>query len=120
MLSAFIEHRHYNADTASLSAYSTDNALKILEMIVRAHRNRLTVHLVGNAVVKHVANNVNVISSQRLMNGALCFTAAETGARRIDKEGAFGIVATPLLQVGIDLCCKVLTSTHSNYAQIAK
>ena len=63
VLSSLVKHRHNNVDSASLTADSANNSLKILEMIIGAHRHGHAVHIIGYAVIEYVAKNVNVVTS---------------------------------------------------------
>ena len=116
MLSALVEHRHYNADTASLTANSTDNSLKILKMVVGTHGYGLTVHIILYTVIEDVTYNINVVTSEGMVNSALCLTAAKSGAGRVYEEGSIVVVTTPFLEVKIYLFCEILAALHADYA----
>ena len=119
MLSSLVKHRHYNADSARLTAYCTDRSLDILKMIVRTHRNGLTVHIISHAMVEYVRDNVNVVTSQGVMNVALCLSASETRADCIYQKRTLGIVATPFLEIKINLVCEILASLHADNAKLS-
>ena len=63
VLSAFIKHRHYNGYSSRLAAERRYYALQILVMVIGAHGDGLTVHFIGYAVIKAVADDVCVKSS---------------------------------------------------------
>ena len=46
-----------------LTADCTNNSLEVLKMIIGTHWDRLTVHVVGNTVIKDVTYNINVVTS---------------------------------------------------------
>ena len=57
----------------------------------------------GITVVKHIADNVKVVSSERLVQERLCLTCAKSGTINVNKEGLLATVTTPFLQIVIDL-----------------
>jgi hypothetical protein len=113
MLSALVKHRHNNADPASLAADGTYNSLKVLEMIVGTHRYCTTVHIVGDTVIENVAYNINVVTSEGVMNSSLRLTAAESRAHTVNKECTVIIVSAPILEIKINLLCEILAASHS-------
>ena len=120
MLTAFVQHRHNHGNTARLALDSSDNAFQVLEMIVRAHRNLDTAHIVGNTVVEAIGNDVYIPSAHRLMDQSLCLAGTETGAICIDHVCSrfIAVVVAPFLQVSIDLIHKLLTAAHTDDSQL--
>ena len=80
VLSSLIEHRHNNRNSARLTLNSTNNTLKISEMLIGGHRNCSTSHLIGDTVVKGVTDDHDVKTSDRLLKKSLCLTRTETRA----------------------------------------
>ena len=81
VLPALVEHRHYNRNAARLAADRADHSLQVLEVVVGAHRNIHSVHLVGHAVIKAVADDVDVLTAHRLQN--MSFRLAGAEARQV-------------------------------------
>jgi hypothetical protein len=88
-------------------------------MIVRTHRNGVTVHIIGYAVIEDVTDDINVVTSERMMNSSLCLTAAESRAGGVDEEGAVTVMVTPFLKVKVHLACEILASLHTNYTEFS-
>ena len=86
MLSALVKHRHNNTDSTCLAAYSTNDSFKILKMLIGTHRHGNTVHIICYAVIKYVTNDIYVVSTKRLLDSSLSFTAAESGTGGIYQE----------------------------------
>ena len=80
VLPPFVEHRHDDVDPAGLAVGGGNHPLQVSEMVIGAHRHRHPVHLVGDAVVKAVDQDKNVVAADGLLQCALCLAVAETGA----------------------------------------
>ena len=95
MLSALIEEWHDDSDSSCLTAYSSDDSLKILVVVIRGHVVYISGHLVGERVVCHIDHAENIGSANRFIYDSLCFTASETRACAVEKVGV-NIVAAVL------------------------
>jgi len=118
MLTSAIKHGHNYGNSAGLTADSADNSLKIAIVIVGAHGNGLTVHLVGNTVIEAVNDNVNVVTAHRLTNEAFAFAGTETGAIGFNDEAFIFYVPAPFLKIIINFSGKLLSSLHSYDAKL--
>ena len=92
VLSALVQHGHDYVDTSCLAADGADDSLQIGKMIVGTHGNGLTVHLIGDAVIEHVANNEYVSAAHSIVKQTLTLAASETGTFRSDREALIGAV----------------------------
>jgi hypothetical protein len=88
-------------------------------MVVGAHGNLLTVHLVGNSVVKHVADYVKVMTSERLMDKTLCLARAKSGAVGVNEEALVPSVASPFSEIVVNLRRKLLAASHAYHAKFS-
>lgn len=120
MLTSAVKHRHNYRNSARLTTDSADNSLKITEMIIGAHGYSLAVHLVGNAVVEAVNDDIYVVAAHRLTNKALTLTGTETRAISLNNKAFVLYVPTPLLKVIIYLCGKLLSSLHGDNTKLTK
>ena len=118
VLSALIEHGHNDRDTARLALDSSDDTLEVCEMLVGGHRDISASHLIGDTVVKGVADDHNVKTSDRLLKKCLCLTRAEAGAIDLYEIG-FVSVAT-FSEIIVNAVGKSLASLHCNYAKLTK
>ena len=78
VLSALIKHGHNNGYSVSFAAYCGNRSFKVGKMLVRTHGNCLTVHIVGHAVVEHIAYNKNIVTANGLVKRAFAFARAES------------------------------------------
>ena len=127
VLTAFIEVRHDDRDALGLLALGGDDALEVLEVVVRRHGHVHAVHAVGVGIVGHVAENVEVIAAYALTDDGLAFAGREAGAVGVQQEvaaqiagigqqnliGVFGFFF-PLNQIGVDLFAQALAAVHGN------
>ena len=119
VLSALIEHRHDDRDSSRLAADGADDALEILIVVVRAHRDSHAVHLVGHAVVEHVADDIHVSAAHGLVNQPLCLARTETGAVCLCDVGLILHMTAPVLDVVVYLCGKRLASAHTDNTEFS-
>ena len=123
VLAAFIQIGHDNRQTAGLAADSRDDALQILEMIVGRHVVRVAVKLVGQAVIADIHHQVQIVSADGIVDGALGLSGSEPGRVRRDQirvalisgEGDIGFVlqiaaVAPFYKVIVDLAAEVLAA----------
>ena len=123
MLAALIEVGHNYGDTAGFSTDSSDDALQILEMVVRGHVVGVIVQVVSQTVIAHIHHQIKVISADRSFDGALSFSGTKPGCVSLNQigvtfiagEGDVGLVlqivaVTPLDQIVVDLFTKLLTA----------
>ena len=120
VLTSAVKHRHNYGNSACLTADSTDNSLEIAIVIIGAHGYGLTVHLVGNTVVKAVNDDINVVTAHGLPNKSLTFAGTETRAISLNNEAFILYVPTPLLEVIVYLCGKLLSSLHGDNTKLTK
>ena len=78
-LEALIEIRHDDSDSTGLALDSRDHTFEVGEMVVRRHVVLETEHLVGLAVIDDIHQDVEVHTSDRLIQYALAFTCPEAG-----------------------------------------
>ena len=74
VLAALIEERHNDIDAAAFSAYSRDDPLQVLEMIVRGHVVDIPRQRVCYAVVADVHHQVQVLAADRFGDNAFRLT----------------------------------------------
>ena len=86
VLTALIEERHDDVDTASLSADSGNDPFQILEMIVRRHMIRVSCQRVGYTVVADIYHQVEIFSADRLGDDAFCLSGTKTRNLCVDKK----------------------------------
>ena len=118
VLSALVEHGHNDRDTACLTLDSTDDSLKICEMLIGRHGDIITSHLIGNAVVKGVADDHDVKTSDRLLEKCLCLARSKTGA--IDLYEIRFVGASAFSEIIVNTVCEILASLHGNYAKLTE
>ena len=63
MLSSFVEHGHDDGDASCLAADRADGALEVRVVIVGAHHIVLAVHLIGQTVVEHIADDEDIVAA---------------------------------------------------------
>ena len=119
VLATLVEHRHNDRDPVCFALDRPDDPFEILIVVVGTHRHGLTVHIVGHAVVEHIADDEEILASARLLDHSLAFAAAETRAGRFDQERRVAVVASPILEIGVHLRDKVLTTAHPDHAEFA-
>ena len=85
-------------------------------MVVRTHRNVHSVHTVGNAVVKAVANDIEIVSADGVLNERFCFARAESRTYRRNNESVL-LGLSPLGQVLVHLSRKVVATGHTDYSE---
>ena len=71
MLTAFVEERHDDIDTACLSANGSNNTFQILKMIIRGHMVGTSVQGVSQAVIADINHQINIFSSDGLREDSL-------------------------------------------------
>ena len=79
MLTAFIKHRHDNCDAVCFATDCRNDTLQIGIVLIRAHRHGLAIHFVGDAVVKHVGHNKDIIAPHGLGNRRFGFARPKSG-----------------------------------------
>ena len=84
MLAAFIEERHDYGYSVRLACTGLYHALKVLIMVVRRHMVLVTKHIVGNAVVTYINEDINIQSSYCVGYGTFCLSASKTRANSIN------------------------------------
>ena len=84
MLAAFIEERHDYCYSVCLACTGLYHALKVLIMVVRRHMVLVTKHIVGNAVVTYINEDINIQSSYSVGYCTFCLSASKTGANGIN------------------------------------
>ena len=92
MLTALIEVGHDDRNALGLLALGGDDALEVLEVVVRRHGHFHAVHAVGIGVIRHVAEDVQVVSTDALPQHGLALARGETRAIGIQQE-AFALIA---------------------------
>ena len=113
VLPSLVKHRHNNRYAPSLSAHCRDNTLQVLIMVVRAHVVFYAVHFIRYAVVKHIADNINVVASYGVVNNAFTLARAEARTMHVSNVCFRIFKRTPFLEVFIDLRRKFLTALHA-------
>ena len=86
VLPALVEHGHDHGDALGFAVRGADDALEIRKMLVGSHRDLLAVEVVGDAVVRHIANDEEVLASERLHHHRLALAVGETGIACVDDE----------------------------------
>ena len=119
VLSAFIEHRHDESQSASFAADRADHTLDVHKMIVGAHRNLLTIHFVGYAIIENVRENISIMTAKRFVNDRLTFTGAEARAFRV-YEIRIGLIVAPFVQIRIHLGKECVAAFHADDTQITE
>ena len=115
VLTAFVEHRHDDGDPARLAGDGVDDTLQVGEMIVGTHRIFGAVHFIGNAVIVHIGDDVDVAAPQRFVENGFSFPVSEALALRRDDKGLASAAAPPLMQVGVDLLDERLAPRHTDH-----
>ena len=123
MLSSFVEHGHDDGDASCLAADCADGAFEVRVVIVGAHHIVLAVHLIGQTVVEHIADDEDIVAANGLLDVALRFARTETRECRLDevgvaliareRDGCFVLALAdlaPCFEIGVDLCGKLLTA----------
>ena len=119
VLSAAVEDRHDDVDSVCLAGCCLNDALEILEMIVRAHGILHAEVVIGHAVVAHVGDDEQILAADGLLDHALAVTGGETRALTLYEEG-IGLetaLVCPFHEIIIDLVSKLGGTVHSNQAQ---
>ena len=116
VLSALVEHRHNNGNSARLTFNCANDTLKISEMLVGGHGNSGTPHLIGDAVIKGVTDDHDVKTSDRLLEKSLCLTRTEAGAINLYEIGFIGTSA--FSEVVVNAISKSLATLHGDYAKL--
>ena len=77
ILTACIKERHYYIDSGSISTNGGYNPFYALEVLIRTHPVFISEHIVGAAVVSHISQNVNVLSSDGFLKNNLAFSVGK-------------------------------------------
>ena len=85
VLPSFVEHGHDNGDASCLAAYGAYGALEVCVVVVGAHHIVPAVHLVGHAVVEHIADDKDIVAANGLLNVAFRFARTEARECRFDE-----------------------------------
>ena len=88
----FHTKRHNDSDTSCFAAYSSDQTLQILIMIVRRHVILMATDIVSDAVVADVHDDKQVASADGFTETAFRFTGSETGTRAVYQVGILSIL----------------------------
>ena len=120
VLSALIEHGHDDGDSSCLTRNSSNDALKVGVVVVGAHGNGHAVHLVGNAVIENVTDDVHVLSAHGLLDQRLSLARTESGASDVDKIRVVRTKSVPVLEIIVNLFCDFLASAHADHAELGK
>ena len=118
VLSALIEHGHNDRNTARLTLDSSDDTLEVSKMLVWCHRDIGTSHFICDTVVKGVAEDHNVKTSDRLFEQALCLTRSKTGA--VDLHEIRFVCTSALSEIIVNAVAKSFAALHCNYAKLTK
>ena len=86
VLAAFIEIRHDYIDAPGFSAHCRNHPLQILEMVIRGHSVGITADGIGETVIAHVHQNVNIIPPDRFIQHSFGLSGAETGNLGMDDK----------------------------------
>jgi len=78
VLAALIEERHDNRDPAGLTAYRSDDPLKILEMIIGRHVVLMSAEGIGLSIVQHINKDVQIGTSYGFKDDTLSFAGSES------------------------------------------
>ena len=119
VLTPLIQHGHDHRYAARLACNGSDHTLEIGKMIVRAHGYLLTVHFVGHTVIEGIAVNVNVVTAQGFVQQGLCLTGAKARALNRCDKGSVTAMASPFLEIVVNLKHKLLRARHTDNTKIS-
>ena len=85
MLTALIEERHDDVDTMCLAGSCSDDTLQILIVVIRRVVVLHTAELVGHAPVGDIGHEIQIKTTNRLIDDGLCFAGSETGVLSFDE-----------------------------------
>ena len=119
VLAPLVQHRHDDRDAACFAADGGDDALEICIVVIGAHALILSEHLVGDAVVEHIAEDVHILPPHRLLDGCFSFAGTEPATDGVRQVRVLSAVASPLLQVPVHLLRKLFAAPHPDDAQVA-
>ena len=115
------------------TANCRDDTFQIGIVLIRAHRDSLAIHFVGDAVVKHVGYNEDIIAPHGLGNG--CFGLSRPKSGKIDLHQIGWLLVTgkgngsfvlafplfaPLYDIVVYLSADFFTTRQRNDSQLAK
>ena len=83
MLSALIHERHDDVNTLGNAGDGADHPLHVLVVVIGRLIIGKTVHLIGNAVVHDIGNQINILSSGRFEKRRLGFSRIKTVCRKL-------------------------------------
>ena len=78
VLPAFVQEGHNDIYPFCLAGDGADNSFKVLIVIIRRLVINIVIHLVSNAVVADIGQDVYVITSYTLIYGSFGFAAAKS------------------------------------------
>ena len=99
VLAAFIEEGHNDIDAVRGHDACPDDALQVLEVVVRGHVIRVAVHLVGQRVVRDIDHDIKVAAADGLIDASLALAGAEAGAMDVEKK-VVGVIAAVVQALG--------------------
>ena len=91
MLPALIQKGHDNSDAVGFSACRRDNPFQILIVVIRGFAVYVTVHLIGDAVVADIQQDIEILAADGFPEDSLALAGAETGAVHVGKKIIFMI-----------------------------
>ena len=84
VLAALIKIWHDYVNSAGFSADGSNDTLHILEMVIRRHEVCVRSDRIGKTVVGHIYHNIDVVTTDRFVDGTLGFAGTETGILGFD------------------------------------
>ena len=73
MLSAFVEERHDDVDSACFTGAGQNDTFQVLIVIIRAHMVLLAKHLICAGEIGDVADNKQVVTTYRTLDHGFSF-----------------------------------------------
>ena len=132
MLTAFVQHGHHHGDTLGLAADRADDALEILEMIIRGHGHFLPIHVVMHVMRANIHKDIQIHAAHAFAQHRLALARAKARAvglyqKSIAVQSGAGIVffvlkllqAVPFEQPLVDFFSDFLTARHGDNAKRA-
>ena len=91
VLPSSVQKRHDNRDPLCLSVSSRDDPLEIGIVVIRGHIICFSAHLVLNAAVQNIDQNVEIGSADGIIDDALPFTGSEARAGAADQIAVLAV-----------------------------
>lgn len=80
VLAALVEEGHDYGNAPGLASHSRDEAFQILKVVIGRHVVFVAAERVGEGVIAHVHQNIQIVSPDRFIDNAFCLPGTEAGS----------------------------------------